>query len=1026
MATNGQLCCQRHDVFGIQEDTTRSKLRALPNELLVEILTHLPIDTLVRTATVSQRFRDAVEHALKPQLVAISRRTDIKLMLLCASPDSVQLRVRCKYLRTSGLSIDTDDMIRSGTTIMHTIYRPEALAPESMPVEPTIGSIIMLVGGDDVVRASMNETAHKGFATRRAILEDYESFVQLRVKLNLVIAAKELFIAPAFIIHDGMIRLDREMLENNREELVWMTSDKSVGLRIQAFEKAVEDDAKQFDLEIQAITPLLPSKSPPASSPFYLVNYIALDCDSLADLRFSNVAFTANPGHVVAMESLRNGSIAIANTPTPVRRTRVACKACNARRVKCDAGDGQPCWHCRMRQIPCKLIDSKRGKYTRKGRDSDRDQHAPRKSRRNNASANEQGSPRNNSHNSQQTASVSPSGGVLRQDPIQSHSNETERLGLGSSQDQTRQLISVPQNSDSGGLQHTRPESRTDDLATLHYVIELSHRPAGGSTEPLTVHHPIPESIADKPGLESSQLEAPVSLQEALTLPEPDILHRLIYTFFEKIHPAYPVFDRENLTRSYSLGQASPLVLQTICLLGLTIGGDDLIRASGFTDRATARKTHFLRAKALYDADYETDRMNLAAVLLLFGFWWAGPDDQKDTCHWVGCAITFAQSLGMHRSYDVTIVNKPSNEIFAETNMTRDKHTSAAFGRPCRIRDEDCDVEELTEEDFEFDIGYDQALIPAQEAYQVSYVLEMIQLAAILGDILIGEYSPRRPPLEKYESGALHHRLVKWESKVPKSLQIKSSEACTKGSFWGCMLQISFQAIKDVSPAEAESDSRARNAADLITRFAEDLLATGMIHSGLIHLVPALFSALSIHTIVICRKDSIQRQLAENKSRQCMLALSVIAKSWPVRIWISKAFVNLMKRLTGQGQNLNGPIVNVSSSILTTPYNGSSLKQTEQWNMASERSQNITNQAAPNMLEPSSHCTCNNGANSGGLHAQGCLWQAPDQFIHDSLWVGYLDNALDVDLSLHDGGGFTQYMSFEGTGLGGQSAVGDV
>lgn len=86
-------------------------------------------------------------------------------------------------------------------------------------------------------------------------------------------------------------------------------------------------------------------------------------------------------------------------------------------------------------------------------------------------------------------------------------------------------------------------------------------------------------------------------------------------------------------------------------LLGFTIGSNDLIRTAGFSDRATARKTHYLRAKALYDADYETDRMTLAAVLLLLGFWWAGPEDQKDTCYWVACATTLAQQLGMHRSY---------------------------------------------------------------------------------------------------------------------------------------------------------------------------------------------------------------------------------------------------------------------------------------------------------------------------------------------------------------------------------------
>jgi hypothetical protein len=97
-------------------------------------------------------------------------------------------------------------------------------------------------------------------------------------------------------------------------------------------------------------------------------------------------------------------------------------------------------------------------------------------------------------------------------------------------------------------------------------------------------------------------------------------------------------------------GQSSLLVLQTIYFLGLTVCSDDLVAKAGYSDRDTARRTHYLRAKTLYDTDYENDRTTLAAVLLLLGFWWAGPEDQKDTWHWVGVAINLAQTLGMHRS----------------------------------------------------------------------------------------------------------------------------------------------------------------------------------------------------------------------------------------------------------------------------------------------------------------------------------------------------------------------------------------
>lgn len=215
------------------------------------IFSHLPIISLAKLMAVSRHFQDAVEPTLKIQLRAMVHRSDVRLMLLCACPDSVQSRVRCQLLQTPGLdTIDEDSAPR--TTALHSIYRPEALSPESVPIGPPVGNIILLCGGDDLIRAHIGEGGVKGFATRQVTLEDYESFIQLRVKLNLVIAGQEFFLAPAFVVHDGMIRIDRAWLERNTEDIIWMNSDKSVGLKMRAVEKEeTEDEAQSFDLEIQ-------------------------------------------------------------------------------------------------------------------------------------------------------------------------------------------------------------------------------------------------------------------------------------------------------------------------------------------------------------------------------------------------------------------------------------------------------------------------------------------------------------------------------------------------------------------------------------------------------------------------------------------------------------------------------------------------------------------------------------------------------------------------------------------------------
>jgi hypothetical protein len=53
------------------------------------------------------------------------------------------------------------------------------------------------------------------------------------------------------------------------------------------------------------------------------------------------------------------------------------------------------------------------------------------------------------------------------------------------------------------------------------------------------------------------------------------------------------------------------------------------------------------------------------------------------------------------------------------------------------------------------------------------------------------------------------------------------------------------------------------------------------------------------------RADPLRRKLAENSSRQCMLGLSELSKSWPVGGWILQLFVHLMERLTGHDFNVD-------------------------------------------------------------------------------------------------------------------------
>lgn len=63
--------------------------------------------------------------------------------------------------------------------------------------------------------------------------------------------------------------------------------------------------------------------------------------------------------------------------------------------------------------------------------------------------------------------------------------------------------------------------------------------------------------------------------------------------------------------------------------------------------------------------------------------------------------------------------------------QVRDRHAAAALGRPCRINDEDCDVEMLVADDFFFDQQCDNRLVCVQRRYHQLYAIEMVKLAVI-------------------------------------------------------------------------------------------------------------------------------------------------------------------------------------------------------------------------------------------------------------------------------------------------------
>jgi hypothetical protein len=193
----------------------------------------------------------------------------------------------------------------------------------------------------------------------------------------------------------------------------------------------------------------------------------------------------------------------------------------------------------------------------------------------------------------------------------------------------------------------------------LAYIVHeaIDARPNGMVKPLVRLHWPVPKSVDDKAhNLGFDQRLEPEVIdflrwRGALTLPEKRISDRLVLTYFEDFHPAFPIFDRAQFALLYTKDEVSMLVLQAIYFVSVTLCDESLLHEAGFANRFTARQVFYQRARSLYDTDYETERLNLVRALLLMSFCWNGPRDAKDAWYWLGASIGIAQSEGMHRSY---------------------------------------------------------------------------------------------------------------------------------------------------------------------------------------------------------------------------------------------------------------------------------------------------------------------------------------------------------------------------------------
>lgn len=161
-----------------------------------------------------------------------------------------------------------------------------------------------------------------------------------------------------------------------------------------------------------------------------------------------------------------------------------------------------------------------------------------------------------------------------------------------------------------------------------------------GTTD--VVHYPLPETIRGARArlTEPDQQEIDILQQRgAFLLPPRSLCDELVDSFFQWVAPVVPVINRSRFMRRYKDNKNPPslLLLQAILLAGSRVcSNPQLMDANGST--TPAAMTFYKRAKALYDANYEDDRITIVQALILMGWYWEAPEgDSRGTNLGVRC-----------------------------------------------------------------------------------------------------------------------------------------------------------------------------------------------------------------------------------------------------------------------------------------------------------------------------------------------------------------------------------------------------
>ena len=322
-------------------------------------------------------------------------------------------------------------------------------------------------------------------------------------------------------------------------------------------------------------------------------------------------------------------------------------------------------------------------------------------------------------------------------------------------------------------------------------------------------------------------------------------------------------------------------------------------------------------------------------------YWYETPDDQKDTWHWMGVAISLSHTIGLHRNPEKSTMDPKRQRLWKRiwwSCFMRDRLIALGMRRPTRIKNEDYDVPMLTLEDFELEplpegtacISRDCSFAwDTDKRRQIAVMcIEKAKLCLCISHVLSAQYSvlnnnlggltaegnvtttmmllPKKQDAETCEVELCDSELDKWLEGLPENLKYPQVSAIDSGNddevfvvhrallnmiYLTTLSALHRPQVLPSAPAawparnsatelHELSRKKVRHAATEITRTAQDLNQLNLVRYLPTTGVTVLLPAVIIHLLDIKATNEDMRRASLQGFCQCMQVMQKLRESY--------------------------------------------------------------------------------------------------------------------------------------------------